>query len=180
LEDFVRIFADPLDDLITAVPVTGPISQEYRNSGERKGHGGEFELTYAPLDEVKLSANYAYQKSIDKQSDDDVGEAPNHQIYARLDWNVTTHWRFVTQVNWVGEQKRTANDTRPPVDDYTTVDINLRAVDLLPDWAFSVAVKNLFDQDVRDPSPYADPAPEIPNDFPMPGRQFVAELRYQF
>ena len=176
----VNLFYYEIDDLITAVPVTGPISQEYRNSGERKGHGGEFELTYAPLDEVKLSANYAYQKSIDKQSDDDVGEAPNHQIYARLDWNVTTHWRFVTQVNWVGEQKRTANDTRPPVDDYTTVDINLRAVDLLPDWAFSVAVKNLFDQDVRDPSPYADPAPEIPNDFPMPGRQFVAELRYQF
>ncbi len=175
-----NLFYYEIDDLITAVPVSGPVSQEYRNSGERKGHGAELELTYSPLEEVKLSANYAYQESTDEQDEDDVGEAPNHQLYGRLEWDVASHWRFTTQVNWVGEQKRVDSDNRSPLDDYATVDITLRAVDLWPDWAFSVVVRNLFDQDVRDPSPFADPVPEIPNDFPMPRRQFVGELQYRF
>lgn len=176
----VNLFYYEIDDLITAVAVTGPVSQEYRNSGERKGHGGEFELTYSPTDELKLSANYAYQKSTDKRNGNDVGEAPNHQFYSRLDWDVTSHWSFVTQVNWVGEQKRVASDNRSPVDDYATVDLTLRAVDIFPDWAFSVVIRNVFDQDVRDPSPFADPVPEMPDDFPMPRRQFVGELQYRF
>lgn len=176
----INLFYYEIDDLITAVAVTGPVSQEYRNSEERTGHGGEIELSYSPVDEVKLTANYAYQKSTDERNNSGVGEAPNHQLYGRMEWSVSPIWKLATQVNWVGEQKRVASDPRSPVDDYATVDLTLRAVDVLPDWTLSFAVKNLFDEDVRDPSPYADPVPAIPNDFPMPRRQVVGELQYRF
>ena len=176
----INLFYYEIEDLITAIAVTGPVSQEYRNSEDRTGHGGEVELTYSPVDEVKLTANYAYQKSTDERNNSSVGEAPNHQLYGRMEWSVSPVWDFVTQLNWVGRQKRVASDPRSPVDDYTTVDLTLRAVDVLPDWTVSLAVKNLFDEDVRDPSPYADPVPAIPNDFPIPRPQVVGELQYRF
>ncbi|MEP4393294.1 TonB-dependent receptor, partial [Marinobacter sp.] len=79
-----------------------------------------------------------------------------------------------------GEQKRTATDLREPVPDSTTVDMTLRTKGLWRGLDLSLSVKNIFDEDVRDPSPYADPRPPIPNDFPMPGRRLVGELYYTF
>lgn len=176
----VNLFYYEIEDLITAVAVAGQVSQEYRNSGERRGHGAEFELGYQPMERLKVSANYAYQESTDKRRDAAVGEAPNHQLYGRLEWQATRVWMFATQANWVGEQERVGGDSRPPVDDYTTVSITVRATDFLPDWSFSLAAHNVFDADVRDPSPFAEPVPAIPGDFPMPGRELIAELQYRF
>lgn len=176
----LNVFYYEIQDLITAVAVPGQVSQEYRNSGERRGHGAEFELGYRPMESVEVSANYAYQKSIDKRRDAAVGEAPNHQVYGRLEWQATPVWLIATQANWVGEQDRVSGDSRAPVDDYTTVSFTVRATDFLPDWSFSLSAHNVFDADVRDPSPFAEPVPSIPGDFPMPGREIVAELQYRF
>ncbi len=44
----------------------------------------------------------------------------------------------------------------------------------------TLSVRNLFNEDVRDPSPYANPVPSVPNDFPMAGRNVVGELQYRF
>ena len=176
----INLFYYEIDDLITAMAVPGEVYQEYRNSGKRRGHGVEFEFGYRLLESLELVGNYAYQKSTDKRRDAPVGEAPNHQVYGRIEWQATPVWKVTTQVNWVGEQKRVKEDSREPVDDYTTVGLTVRAADFLPDWTFSLAAHNLFNADVRDPSPYADPVPAIPGDFPMSGRNIVAELEHRF
>lgn len=176
----INLFYYEIDDLITAEPISGPIATEYRNSGKRKGHGAEFETTYQALDNLKLIANYAYQNAKNERTDEAVGEAPNHQVYVRTEWRLLPQWHLNTQVNWVGEQKRVAADTRQPVAEYTTVDLTLRTDGLWRGLDMSLAVRNVFNEDVRDPSPYADPVPSIPNDFPMAGRNVVGELQYRF
>jgi len=50
--------------------------------------------------------NYAYQKSEDDNTNEDVGKAPNHQVYARSEWQFIETWSLDTQVNWIGKQKR--------------------------------------------------------------------------
>lgn len=176
----VNIFYYEIDDLINAEPVAGSNASQYQNSGKRKGHGGELEASYQALDNLNLTANYAYQRATDEESDESVGDAPNHQAYARIEWQVATQWALNTQVNWVGEQKRSPNDTREPVDDYTTVDVTARTVGLWRGFDIALSVRNAFNADVRSPSPYSDPRPEIPGDFPMPGRSAYLEAQYQF
>lgn len=176
----INVFYYEIDDLITAEPLSGPISTEYRNTGKRKGHGAEFETTYQALDDLKIIANYAYQYATDDKTNEVVGEAPNHQVYGRAEWRAFSGWYLNTQINWVGEQKRVAADTREPVSDYTTVDLTLRTDGLWLGLDMSLSVRNVFDDDVWDPSPYADPMPLIPGDFAMLGRNVVGEIQYRF
>ncbi len=176
----INVFYYEIDDLINAEPIAGPVATQYQNSGKRKGHGGELEMTYQLLDNLNLAANYAYQTAEDQDTNRSVGQAPNHQAYARTEWRVVPTWTLTTQVNYVGEQKRSAADSREPVDDYTTVDFTARTRGLWRGFDLAVAVRNAFNADVRDPSPYSDPRPEIPGDFPMPGRFAYIEAQYQF
>jgi outer membrane receptor for ferrienterochelin and colicin len=176
----LNLFYYEIDDLITAEPVAGLIANQYQNVGQRTGHGGEFELTYQASDELSVTANYAYQTAKDELISESVGDAPNHQVYARADWSLWPGWFLSSQVNWVGEQKRTAADQREPVPDSTTVDMTLRTKGLWRGLDLSVSLKNIFNDDVRDPSPFAQPSASIPNDFPMPGRRLVGELSYRF
>jgi len=176
----VNAFYYEIDDLITAEPTSGSVATIYQNSGQRKGHGAELEATYQVSDDLKIIANYAYQNATDDKTDEAVGEAPNHQVYGRAEWRALSGWYLNTQLNWVGEQKRVAADTREPVSDYTTVDLTLRTKGLWRGLDLSLSVRNLFDDDVWDPSPYSDPMPLIPYDFPMAGRNLVAEVQYCF
>lgn len=49
-------------------------------------------------------------------------------------------------------------------------------------WEFALAVRNIFDADAREPSlaPDSNGIIGIPNDLPLPGRNYFAELRYHF
>ena len=176
----LNLFYYEIDDLINAVPISGFIATEYQNAGQRTGHGGELELVYEISDDLALKANYAHQTAKDERTGQSVGDAPNHQVYARADWSLSSQWLLSSQVNWVGEQKRTAADRREPVSDSATMDMTLRTQGLWQGLDLSLSIKNIFNEDVRDPSPFAEPNPPIPNDFPMPGRRLVGELYYSF
>ncbi|UDL07070.1 TonB-dependent receptor [Marinobacter sp. CA1] len=176
-----NLFYYRIDDLITSMAQVGQVAAKYANVGEREGYGVEMETLYEPRTDLTLAANYAYQRATDQDTDEPVGEAPNHQLYGRIQWRFVPDWQLSSQVNWVGEQKRVAGDSRKPVDDAATWDLSLRRSDL--GWVgldASLTVRNLLDEDVRDPSPFASPVPSIPNDFPMAGRSVVGELQYRF
>lgn len=176
-----NLFYYRIDDLITSMAQVGQVAAKYANVGEREGYGVEMETLYEPRADLTLAANYAYQRATDQDTDEPVGEAPNHQLYGRIQWRFVPDWQLSSQVNWVGEQKRVAGDSRKPVDDAATWDLSLRGSDL--GWVgldASLTVRNLLDEDVRDPSPFASPVPSIPNDFPMAGRSVVGELQYRF
>jgi len=172
-----NIFYYQIDDYITFVG-TGVGTQQAQNVGERVGHGAELEVDYNPINTLRLLANYAYQKSEDDKTNEDVGEAPNHQVYGRSEWEFMASWHFDAQVNWVGEQKRVLNDTRSPVDDYVTVDMTFRKKEVWNSLALALSVRNVFDEDVYEASP--GPVAAIPGDFPMAGRSVYGEVSYTF
>ncbi|MCG2634773.1 MAG: TonB-dependent receptor, partial [Gammaproteobacteria bacterium] len=143
MADILRFVQDPL-------PATSATAQ---NTGEQTGYGLEWEVVWELARDLQLHANYAYQKSTDEAVDDDVGFAPTHQIYGRADWQFRENWNFDTQLNWVADRKRSNADPRSSeVDDFITVDLTLRGDDLIDDWGLSLSVRNLFDEDVREPS----------------------------
>ncbi|WP_256470527.1 TonB-dependent receptor plug domain-containing protein [Alkalimarinus coralli] len=171
----VNLFYYSIDDYIDFVPSTG--GNIAQNIGERTGKGGEFELQYDPTSELRIIANYAYQRATDDNTDKLVGEAPNNQVYGRTEWSFMPQWQSSLQINWVGEQKRAASDTRnTPVDDYITVDVTLRKQNVVDKLDATLMVKNIFDESVVEPSAVGG----IPSDYPMAGISLYGEIAYNF
>ncbi len=93
-------------------------------------------------------------------------------------------------LNAVADRRRIAADPRDDVDDYLTVDLNLRREGLAGKLDLGLIVRNLFDEDVREPSLYVPGFPQrgtngrgptrfIPGDLPQAGFAAFVELRYR-
>ena len=146
------------------------------NTGRRDGKGGEAEMEYRASGNLTLFANYAHQKSKDKNMNTNVGEAPNHQFYTRAQFKTDSGLHITPQFNWVGKQKRAAADARTePLDDHGYFDLTLRQTGIKEHWEVSATVRNVFNADVREPSPVGGAS----SDFIKPGRNFFAELSYR-
>jgi len=180
LSSRLNIFYYRMKDIIQFVPIsTAPLAPRMaENSGEQTGKGFEWEIKWDINSAVSLSGNYALQHSEDKLTNSDVPNTPEQQFYSKLNWKVFQNLRATTQLNWVADRKRAVGDVRPDIDDYTTVDFILRYT-LKNDWEISVNSKNIFDADVREPSPGGTSLAGIPNDLPMAGRSIYMELRLQ-
>jgi iron complex outermembrane receptor protein len=179
LKTGLSLFRYQMDDVIRFLPNTDPTTgSTAQNAGSQRGSGAELELTWDAANNLRLSGNYAWQRSIDESTGTDAGLAPHHQVYARADWRFKPGWTLNGQANWVIDRERQFGDSRPQIDDYATVDLTLRADRLAKGWEAAVSVRNLFDADAREPTAGASAA-NIPNDLPLPGRSLYLELRYQ-
>ncbi len=174
----LNLFRYAMKDIIRAVPNATPnTGSTIQNTGNQHGQGFELETIWDADRNLRLSGNYAHQRSIDEATTQDAGYAPHTHVYLRADWRYANGWLLSTQGNWVADRKRAAGDNRPNVSDYKTMDITLHRQTKGDQWHFMAAVHNLFNADVREPSL----APgSIPNDLPMPGRWYSLQADYQF
>lgn len=165
----LSVFHYEMDNIIRVVPNAGVgTGGTYQNVGRQHGNGFELEGVWDVSPRLRLSAHYGYQASTDEQSGKDAGYAPRQRLYARADWQFAERARANVQVNHVADRHRAAGDPRPPIDDYTTVDMTLRTKLGRRDWNFAASVRNLFDAEVREPS--LAPPVLIPEDLPMAPR----------
>jgi len=172
-----NVFRYEMRDMIRFVATTA------QNTGEQTGTGFELEATWDALKEWRLSGNYSYQRSIDEATNQDAGNAPHHHAYLRSDWRFIPGWMLTAQLNAIGERRRVAGDTRPNLDGYETVDLTASTRGARKQWDVAFSVRNLFDTDAREPSPFdmsaAQPFISIPDDIPLPGRWYLLQARYQ-
>lgn len=173
----LNFFRYDMDDIIRTVPNAVPgTGATYNNTGGQHGSGMELEAMWDFSRNVRLTGNYSYQKSIDELTGQDAGYAPHHRVYLRADWRYSSGWRFSSQLNRVMDRKRAVGDTRPPVPDYTTVDLTARSQLDGGQWTIAASVRNLFNAMVLEPSL----APgTIPNDLPMAPRAFWVQFAYR-
>ncbi len=155
-----RVFSDFSESVYT-----------YANVGTNHGQGFEIETRWKINGKSSLLANYAY---VDVKNDDDeqVGNYPHHQIYLRHDWLLGNRWFLDTRLNWTANWELPYNNSFSSlaIDDSINIDMTLRYKALQKQgWNFAVGVRNLFDQEQREP-----------NYYPKAGREGFAEVRYQF
>jgi len=173
----LNLFHFNTQNIITLVNNTAPaLGATYQNIGSQQGSGIELEAIWDANSALRLTGNYAYQKSIDSSSKQDVGYAPHSQLYLRTDWRYTNGWHASTQVNRVMDRMRSAGDTRPQVPNYTTVDLSV-GTPRKSSWQITASVLNLFNADVREPS--SAPSTAIPNDLPMAPRSLWLQSNYK-
>ncbi len=166
------LFELELQDMIVATANADPSTgKTFRNVGHHRGKGMELEAGWEPSRQLHLSGNLSLQKLTDQDTGMDAGRAPQQRWYWRVDWQPLAGWQFGSAINRVSKRMREAGDPRPSVPDYTTVDASLR-YNAGP-WSIRATVLNLFDRDVREPTPSPG---NVPLDIPMPGRSFQLTL----
>lgn len=174
----VNVFRYTMEDIIKTTPNPAPApGATFRNAGSQRGHGGEIEWIWDARRNLRLAGSYAYQRSIDELNQRDAGYAPRHHLNARLDWSFANGSLLSGRLNHVRSRLRAFGDARPPIPDYTTLDLTLRSLVAGTNWELSVTLLNAFDADVREPSL---PSAAIANDLPMPGRSLSAQASYRF
>jgi iron complex outermembrane receptor protein len=174
----LTLYRYAMQDIIRTVtnPVAGT-GATYANTGDQNGHGIEIESAWTVTRDLRLTGNYAWQRSKDEASNADAGYAPRHHLYGRADWAFASGYQAGTQVNWVADRKRAPGDLRPPVSDYTTLDLTLATRHGRNQWNFSAALRNVFNADVREPSPA--PGLNLPYDLPSAPRTLSIQASYK-
>ena len=182
----LNLFTYKIDDVIRsqAESQLGTVVKNFtvHNADSQVGRGLEMEARWKLTKNFSVLSNYAFQESIDKKYNHDVGKAPQHQIYLRTDWMPIPNWYLDTQINWVAGRKRPYGDPRAELDDYTMVDLTMRYKKLKGNWNFALNIRNLFDVKAFEPSPGPNSSGfiSIPGDLPLAGRHFFTEMRYHF
>ena len=159
-------------NIIRAIEVAGLPINQFQNAGDHTIQGIELEAQWQATKDLRISGNY----SIHDQDDDEfrtIQEA-DQNAYLRLDWGLHPQWNWNLQSNWTGERPRASGDTRLPLSDNLITDTTLRFAGS-ENWEFAGSVRNVFDVDARE---YMGQA--VPNDLPLPERNFYAEMRYKF
>ena len=152
-------------------------SAQFNNTGRQHGHGLELEAQWQPARGLRLSGNYAWQRSVDEASGQDAGYAPRHHLWLSADGSIAAGWQASAQVNHVAGRQRAAGDARPPIADYTTLDLHLRSAALSRGWQLVLSLRNLFNADVREPS--LAPGQSLPNDLPGARRNLSLQAVYR-
>ncbi len=174
----LNIFHYKIDDLIRFVPNESSLFVA-QNTGDQTGFGLEWEINWRVNDQLNLLANYAFQNSTDEDTNTDVANAPENQIYISSSWKFLHNWWLDTELNWVADRRRMAGDPRPEIDDYTLVNLGIRHKAKKLPLEVSLTIRNLFDEDAREPSLNGSPAPAITNDLPLPGINGFLSVEYK-
>jgi len=154
-----------------------------QNFSAQHGNGFELETSLKATRDLFLTAHYSFVDAKDSATRKPVGNYPNDKVYLRGDWSFAENWKWGTQVTWVGPRHREPTDPRNSLEGYTTADLILQRVALFEKYTLTAAIKNAFDDDVKEPSlgpSQTSPAIAIPNDLPQAGRRGFIELRYKF
>lgn len=149
-----------------------PVSNKFENFDRYLTNGIELEAQWKAARNVMVSGNLSRMKDVDSPLRDLA--IPLQQAYLRLDWGFLPKWNWNMQTYWFDKRPLPATDPRLPAGAYTLVNTTIRYTHDRS-WEFAASIHNLFNRDVRDYS-----STRLPNNLPLPGRNFFAELRYKF
>ena len=175
----VSVYGYHMRDIVRTVPIPPPApgGTIYTNVGRQHGRGVELEAQWDATRRLRLSGHLSLTRATDPATGSDVGNVPRRDAFLRADWRLANGWRVDAMINHVAERRRASGDRRPPVPDYTTLDLAVSTAPAARDWTFSAALRNAFDADVREPNL----APGlIANDLPQAGRSVTLQAGYAF
>jgi len=176
----INVFQYQWTDIINFVPDTNAPTSTARNDGERDGIGLEFELAWQLVENIKLSTNYAYVNTEDQKNNrEKVGLVPHQQLFMKVHWDINNKFLLYSQLNHIMDREREPSDSRTNINDNTLLNIIL-SYTVNQHIETRLAVKNVFDNDAKEPSIWSNPVPNIPNDLPLAGRDVRIELKYTF
>lgn len=142
---------------------------QYQNMGSNSSRGVELEAMWQATKTLRVVGNLST-----REDSTPYNPVPKQKAYLRTDWAFMPNWNWNVQANWIDKPPLPPGDTRSPINAYALVDTTVR-YSHRRDWEFVASLRNLFDVDAREFS-----SSSLPNNLPLPGRVFYAEMRYKF
>lgn len=167
LHDFIEVVANR----------ASPNGLGFVNGDDHSGYGWEWEYALDITPSVGLLWKYAYVDGLGQDDDVRTRLTPKHQIYGEANWRITPEWNLNASVKSVLDRERPSGDPRPPIDDYSVVNLTLQRRNIANYVDAAISIRNLLDANAREPS---DSATSLPFDIPFAGRYVYGELRIQF
>lgn len=183
----LNLYRYGMKDAIRPVTKPGGVGLQFTNTGQLHGSGMEVEAVWDASRNVRVTANFALQETIDENTNTDAGYAPRKHAFARADWRMAGNWMLSPQLDWVADRRRVKGDTRPQVPDYTTFDLILHNTREKRQWNFAFAARNLFNATALEPTVYVAapgnlpsyPTSTIPGDLPVAPRSLWLQVTYK-
>jgi iron complex outermembrane receptor protein len=168
----LTLFYSELKDLI----VTDDVDYFYKNSGDAETKGAEAEFRWKILPSLTADANVSYADTEDDAGNEIEGSAKwlgNIGLIAEPAKDIF----LSAQYHYVGKRARSQNDDREKLDGYNMVSAAATVEHfMMKGLTLSGGGRNLFDSDVRYPSPTYS----YIEDYPQPGREWWVQLSYEF
>ena len=149
--------------------IAGDAANQFQNIGNNTALGVELEARWQAMKTLKVTGNLTSR-------DDTIAfsSVPKRKAYLRADWAFMPSWNWNAQLNWIDKRSLLPGDPRLPLDSCALVDTTIRYAPR-KGWEYAASLRNLFDVDAREYT-----SSSIPNNLPLPGRSFYAEMRYKF
>ena len=169
----INVYWFKQDNLITSTTTTTVTPIGYINNNPINGVGFESETQYKVNSNLNLSINYSYHGLPTSTT---TGIMPEHMIKSLINWEVTNNWTIGSQLNWVGERSRPANDPRSNLSGYFTAGLTLSTKIAKP-LEFTLRANNIFNTIAKEPSLNAT---LLPGDIPIYGRTVLGQIKLSF
>ncbi len=144
----------------------------FQNLGSFTVRGLELEARWQASPSLLFAGNLTLLDQDDSPAED--VNVPDEALHLRMDWAFRPRWAWDVQAHWFGRRSLPAGDPRDELGSYSLVDTTLRYRHDR-NWEFAVSLRNLLDEDAYDYS-----SRNLPNNLPLPERNFYAEVRYSF
>lgn len=163
----LHLFRYHANNLITFVSDGGV--QVAQNSGRLKVRGLEYETSWRSGARMSWDFNYSYLDNYSNQNVDTTS-VPGQMANLMLNYK-RGNINFYAGAKWVADRERADIDRRLPIEDYVVVDTRVHY--LHNQWEIGLGVKNVLDEDAREPSNGF-----IAADYPAAGRQWLIDATY--
>ncbi len=167
LKSSITIFNSDIEDIITLK------NGQYANEGEARTQGIEAQIKYNLTRGSYLITNYTYQKTKNKQTDQELENVPTHMAYMGFNHRINKYFNLYTDIKYLSSQTRSNTDTRKKVDNSTVANLTLSAKNLIKkEMDIKLSIFNLFNEQSYDSGSVID--------YPIAGRSYIVELSYKF
>lgn len=175
----IGAFAYRQKDLVQTVPsAASPTGIMFVNGDSDRAWGLETSVEIRPSDRLSLGAHYTYQAHASAAaSNANAQQAPRHQVSLALQSTPWPDWSANIFVMGILDRGRSRLDPRPAPPNYALLNLTLERANLPGRVDLSLAIHNLLDHAINDPS---DSRTILPADIPTPGRTWFAQLRKRF
>jgi outer membrane receptor for ferrienterochelin and colicins len=152
---------DPSDDLIY-----------FKNVGEVKAQGLELELNARMKMGLSGYASYVYQNARDAHSDDELTNSPGHAFKLGLSYPLLKSVRATTQAVYETDRITVYGTRTKP---FLLTNLNLLTQPLFHHMRLSLLIRNLFNEEYRNPGGYEHVQDAIAQD----RRNFIFRVTYE-
>jgi len=174
----VNYFYNNITNLITIIDDPTLAYGRYSNSNDEinvQGIETEIKIMF-PKTNTYAYLTYTYQEGKNNETKENIIGMANHTIFGGINYGFSKNWNALLYASYIGIRERASFDTRYNLDGFVLLNLSIKKKNLFKNFDIQFTGYNLLDSDFVVP----DVSGQLPNDYPLEGINFLAEITYKF